>query len=212
MSAEKRIITKCHYRYSQINNFIAVKDFMFVREKGANHLLIRFCNFSDFTINSLAFTIVELDAAGQMLRKLKVKKADLDILPGNTYAPDVGFKVSEDCCDCKIIFRRVKSGNYIYRIHENTIIADYCKPQRKLVENGSEIKSGVSFCVKSNRTKRAKASVFWALIGLIIIITVNSARPFALYYKNEIEAWVKDYTESILQKEETSTETDDSST
>ena len=212
MSAEKQIITKCHYRYSQINNFIAVKDFMFVREKGANRLLIRFCNFTDFTVNSLTFTIVELDAAGKVLRKLKVKQEALNIAPGGTYAPNAGFQVDADCCDCKIIFRRVSSGNYIYRIHENRIISDYRKPQRELVENGSESTSGSPFYVKSNRAKKAKASASWAAIGLIIIIIINSARPFALYYKDEIETWVKDYTESIWQKEETSAENDDSST
>ena len=197
MWAEKRSITKCHYRYSQINNFISVKDFMFVRENGINHLLVRFCNFSDFTVNSLAFTIIPLDASGKALGKLKVKQSSLEILPGNTSAPGAGFKVPADCCDCNIIIRRVKSGKYLYRVQERRIITDYCETPREIVEDGSDATPQPLFYVKSVRAKKVKASVFLASVFLFIILTFNSVRPFAIYYGDEIKTLVKDYAESI---------------
>ncbi len=211
MSAEKQSITKCQYRYSQINNFISVKDLMFVRENGINHLLIRFCNFSDFTVNSLVFTIIELDTSGKVLGKLKVREDSLDILPGNTYAPLAGFKVHADCCDCKIIIRQAESGNYLYRLQERKIVTDYCKPRGEIVEDGNDSKSKTLFYVKSSRSKKPKASVFLAVFCLFIIITLNAARPFALYYENEIKQWVKEYAETIWAEETDSAEINESS-
>ena len=211
MSAEKRSITKCNYRYSQINNFISVKDFMFVRENGVNHLLIRFCNLSDFTINALTFSIIELDASGKILGKLKVSEESLNILPGNTYTPQAGFKVPADCCDCKIVIHRVTSGNYIYRTIERKIVTDYCKPQGELIEGGNDTKPRNRFYVKSKHSKKAKSSGFLAIVLLFTIIIINAARPFILYYEDDIKQLVKNYTETYWAEGTDSADTNESS-
>ena len=211
MSAEKASITKCHYRYSQINNFISVKDFMFVRENGINHLLIRFCNHSDFTVNSLAFTILQLDASGKVLKKLKVRQDSLEILPGNTYAPSAGFKVENDCCDCKIIIRRVRSGNYMYRMQQRHIVTDYCVPRASIAEDEKASSRRPSFYVRSSRTKKVRASVFFAAICLFIIITLNAVRPFAIYYKDEIKTSIDNFTKNIWAESDDSAENRESS-
>lgn len=211
MSAEKQSITKCHYRYSQINNFISVKDFMFVRENGTNHLLIRFVNLSDFTVNSLAFTVTELDASGKVLGKFKIKLDSLEILAGSTYAPPAGFKVHSDCCDCVINIRRAKSENYLYRIQGKQIVTDYCKPSKAIIEGGDDSKSKTLFYVKSSRAKKIKASVVGAAISLLIIITFNAARPFAMYYKDEIKNFLKEYAETIWAESTETAENNESS-
>ena len=207
MSAEKQSITKCHYRYSQINNFISVKDFMFVRENGNNHLLIRFCNYSNYTINALTFTVTELDASGKTLGEFTVCEEFLEMSPGSTYTPEAGFKVHSDCCDCKITIRRAQSGNYIYRTQGKSIITDYAKPREKIIENEITTKNPKLFYISSNRSKKAKASSLLAIICLFAIITVNAARPFALYFKSEITQFVKEYAESLKPEETTEAET-----
>ena len=209
MSAEKRSITKCHYRYSQINNFVSVKDFMFVREDGINRLLIRFCNYSNHTIDALTFTVTELDASGKALGEFTICEEFFEMHPGSTYAPEAGFKVHSDCCDCRITVRRAQSGNYIYRTQGKSIITDYSKPREKIIENVSGGKSPQLFYVTSEQSKKARASAFLAFICLFAILAVNAARPFALYYKNEITQFVKEYAESLRQEETTEAETEE---
>lgn len=211
MSAEQQNITKCHYRYSQINNFVSVKDFMFVKENGINHLLIRFCNFSDFQVDSITFTIIQLDASGKTLDKLKFSLACEDLFPGNIFTPSAGFKVHKDCCDCKVVFNKVISGNYVYRIKGGKIIADYCKPESDTVENSSNEKSKIDFHVKSNRIKKPIASLSLAIVSLLLIITINTSYIFAIIFENNIKQFIKEYAEAIWAEETTSADTDGSS-
>ena len=201
MSSDNQSITKCRYRYSQINNFVSVKDFMFVKENGYNHLLIRFCNFSDYEINSIAFTIIQLDASGKVLGDLKCRNDNVNILPGDTYAPAVGFIVSEDCCDCKIIIRSVESGKFIYRVRQNKILTYYRKPTEEIVEGGEDSKEKLFFYVKSSRTKKNRASVLLCSLCLVLIMVLNIARPIALYYEQEVKDCINYFAENIWKAE-----------
>lgn len=211
MSSDNQSITKCHYRYSQINNFVSVKDFMFVKENGYNHLLIRFCNFSDYEINSIAFTIIQLDASGKVLGNLKCRDDNINMLPGNTYAPAVGFKVSEDCCDCKIIIRSAESGNFVYRVRQNKVLTYYRKPTEEIVDGGNDTKRKPLFYVKSSRTKKPRASVFLCSLCLVFIMVLNIARPIALYYEQEVKDYFNHFAENIWKAETDSADIGESS-
>lgn len=211
MSSDNQSITKCHYRYSQINNFVSVKDFMFVKENGYNHLLIRFCNFSDYEINSITFTIIQLDASGKVLGDLKCRNDNVNILPGDTYAPDVGFIVSEDCCDCKIIIPSVESGKFIYRVRKNKILTYYRKPTEEIVEGGKDSKEKLSFYVKSSRTKKNRASVLLCSLCLVLIMLLNIAHPIALYYEQEVKDYINYFAENIWKAETDSADIGESS-
>ena len=199
MSAEKKTINKFHYRYPQINNFISVKELMFIRENESNHLLIRFCNLSDFTVNEFSFTVIELDYSARVLGRHYVNEDTLDVRPGDTYSPTSDIAISTDCCDCKIIINQAISGKYLYRPHEGKIITDYIKPQREIVINSSTAKPQPLFRSISAHSKKPTASLLLCIICTIAIITLCFARPIISYYTEDISQYIQKYLDEVWQ-------------
>ena len=199
MSAEKKTINKFHYRYPQINNFVSVKELMFIRENESSHLLIRFCNLSDFTVNELSFTVIELDSSARVLGKHYVSEDALDILPGNTYASTSDIEISTDCCDCKITVNQAISGKYLYRPHEGKIIIDYVKPPCDIVTGSSTTKPLPLFRTRSEHSKKPKASLLLCIICAVAIITLCFARPVMSYYTEDIRQYIQEYVYEIWQ-------------
>ena len=127
MPSVQQHISKGLYHYSQLDSFISVKDYLFVRSDNRKCLLLRFSNDSDFTADSMEYTIVQLDSAGNLLGKTKVFRENMNFAPGSTYTADDGIVVQEYCNDFKILFTRVTSGCYQYTVKRGKVITHYLK-------------------------------------------------------------------------------------
>ena len=199
MSAENRIVNKLRYRYPQINNFVSVKELLFIRENESNHLLIRFCNLCDVTVNEIAFTVIELDYYARVLGRHYVNEDTLDIRPGDTYSPTSDIAISTDCCDCKIIIHHAISGKYLYREHEGKIITDFIKPQHEIVTDSSTAKPQPLFHTSSEHSKNPKASLILCIVFTIVIIMLCFARPIISYYTEDIRQYIQEYLNEVWQ-------------
>lgn len=129
MAKSQQRISKGFYQYSQVNNFITVKNYMFIREKGKKCLLIRFVNDSDFTVDSMEYTVVQLGAGGQVIDNTRVACKKMNLAPGEMYASNESIVVDDYCSDFKVVFSCVRSGNYVYTVREGRAVADYILPE-----------------------------------------------------------------------------------
>ena len=182
MATSQQRISKGFYQYSQVNNFITVKNYMFLREKGKKCLLIRFVNDSDFTVDSMEYVVVQLGVGGEIIDNTKVvcKKMNLD--PGEMYASDESVVVDDYCTDFRVVFSCVRSGDYVYTVREGRLVADYTLPNSAL-EIGKK-KSGRR--VRRFRVKRrlirhpliATLAPIVALILAILCVTLYMVRDF----------------------------------
>lgn len=129
MAKSQQRISKGFYQYSQVNNFITVKNYMFLREKGKKCLLIRFVNDSDFKVDSMEYTVVQLGAGGQVIDNIRVECKKMNLAPGEMYVSNESIVVDDYCSDFKVVFSRVCSGNYVYTVREGRAVADYTLPE-----------------------------------------------------------------------------------
>lgn len=182
MAISQQRISKGFYQYSQVNNFITVKNYMFLREKGKKCLLLRFVNDTDFKVDSMEYTVVQLDAGGQTIATIPVVCKKMNFAPGEMYASNDSIVVDDYCSDFKIVFSAVHSGNYVYTVRDGRVVADYSLP-----EEGVEIgKKKRGRKIKRFRVKRklirhpiiATLAPIVAAILAILCVTLYMARDF----------------------------------
>ena len=101
MKVKIKHVTKSAYRYLQYAGFVSVKEFVFARQDEKKYLLIRFANDTSFQINSMEYTIIQLDDKGVELKKTKQIKSGLLIEGGGEYTTPDGVVVEETCTDIR---------------------------------------------------------------------------------------------------------------
>ncbi|MBQ4141406.1 MAG: hypothetical protein IJD70_08720 [Clostridia bacterium] len=201
MPSPNQQILKGYYQYSQINNFVSVKNFMFVKDNKKNGLLIRFSNDSDFRVDSMSFTIVQLDSTGSTIGKNNVTLKSLDFMPGTNYSSNDPIIVGDNCSNFKLYFTEVRSGNYRYRIRHGKIITDYCKADPDTIETVN-INSSGDLSVKPRRFGKPAASRFLAGLLLLLILAANAFRMFSVYYEHERERIAQEKKEQEKKEKE----------
>lgn len=121
----ENLIAKGNYRHSQIGNFVSVKNYIFLREKGVKRLLLRFSNELGYTVNGMSYSVFQYDAEGNLLGRLQVRHDGIQLEPLGTYATETPLAVDEKCADFKIVFSEVRSGQYRYRVADQRVSVFY---------------------------------------------------------------------------------------
>ena len=126
MKHDCKIISKGLYKESDFDNgILAVKQYVFSREKNKKYLMIRFLNKANFIINALEFWIIQKNADGVEIGEIKVRIKDIYARPGEIFSPERCFLVKEKCSDFEIRFVAVKSGSYEYRFKNGETFVRY---------------------------------------------------------------------------------------
>ena len=73
----ENVISKGFYGFSQIKDFISVKNHMFLNNGNKNYLSIRFSNDSNVVFDSFSFDIIQLDSSGRSIGKVFVEYKDI---------------------------------------------------------------------------------------------------------------------------------------
>ena len=199
MTQDSQIISKGLYVYSQIDDFIAVKDYIFSRSQGKKCLFLRFINYADYVVNSMSFTLIQLSSSGEELGHIDINCSKLDIRPGQSYACNNGIVVNEYCSDFKVIFSSVHSENYIYTVCNGRVAVSVDLPQQTLI-SGDPAKKPIhkAFSVKRRSFAKPRLSVFLATVMLILMLALNVAYVLYTY----IDA-ILDERERLEQEAET---------
>ncbi|MBQ8409090.1 MAG: hypothetical protein IJY39_09545 [Clostridia bacterium] len=200
MPSVQQHISKGFYKYSQIDRFISVKNYMFVRANNRKCLMIRFSNDSDFTVNSMDFVIVQLDSAGALLATTKISYDSLSVAPGNTYTPDEGIIVDEFCTDFKIQFSCVCSGNYKYLVKKGKIAVLYQQEEGALVPAQPRYNPVSKFSVKPLKTGKPALAVFLGVCVLILVTLLNLNHMY-WRYKEATEEETTEASEAYTEQD-----------
>lgn len=181
MSFIQQYIAKGIYRYSQIENFVSVKDYMIVRSDDNKCLMLRFSNDTNYTVTSMKFTIIQLDNSGKIISKKKHQYERLAFAPDAQFVPDEGIIIDERCHDFKISFSEVCSDKYIYAVKCGEISVYYDGDKTK---QSSKKTSKRTACLDVRKLKigKPKFAVFIAVTALVIIIVANGANMIKKYY------------------------------
>ena len=172
MKNKVTVIEKGLYKHPQLAEMISVKEYMFVLSRGKKCLAQRFCNDSDFTVNSMQFTLIEFDDAKNVIQKRKFNYDGISVKPGATYVPKRQIVLSDGCVDYRIVLNRITSGRYHYHVKGNDYLLYFDQSTPKTTP--STIKSvSVSKTYGRRFTKTAALAIFSvALMTAVFAISV----------------------------------------
>ncbi len=167
-------ISKGVYLHPQTAGFVTVKQYIFLRKKGKKCLLIKFSNGCDFKISAMKFTVIQLDAAGELIKKTPVSYNTLSVLQGRDFSVNSGIIVDEKCCDFKVVFDEVFSGYFKYVIRNGAPVAYYEKHSDLTVEGGKKISGFVpAFFAKERKIKTSALAYFAAVLAIAAVLLLN---------------------------------------
>ena len=181
------------YSYPQLNNFISVRNYMYIWQNGKKCLILRFFNGFTQEINELEYTVTQIDIKGNVIKQSDVVKKDICISPGNLYSPNTGLLVDDACVDFRLSVKSARSGKYTYRVFDDVIEAFYELPEKeffedvKISDRGKEVRD---FSEESRVIGKPKRAGFIAVVALILILSLNAfqlAYPYIDF--SFIEEW-----------------------
>lgn len=187
---EHQYISKGIYQYSQIGNFVSVKNYIFIRKDEKKQLLLRFSNDFDYVVNSMTYVVVQIDAAGKVIARKKITHKDMELYPGGMYVTEQPIDVDEYCSDFKIEFSEVISESYRYEVHSDMIAVHYIKTVEPLLDlsemKRKEKRKRKDVSVRRYHVKRKKfqergVAAFVAAILTIVMLGLNILNMVGIY-------------------------------
>ena len=174
MKSDQQCVAKGFYKYPQINNFISVKNYIFLRSKNKKYLLLQFVNDMNCSINFIKYTVVQIDVNGKVLKKTQTSSSLYSLAPGKSFVLKEAIAVDDYCADFKIIFSEADSNRYTYRIHNGEVVTYYNKKDSPIVNTALEQKRLYNLSVKQRKFGRPKLAVLLAIVILLALFVFNA--------------------------------------
>ena len=187
MASNKQCIAKGIYRRTQIDGFLKVKNYIFLRDGRKKRLLLRFENGMDVTVDGMTYTVFQYDEHGSLIGRTHMSHGALSVAPHEVFAPGESAVVDEKCVDFEIVFSEVRSGKYVYRVIEKIVSVYYdgtAVPYAPKKERNEEDDDELLHSVR-RRTFGDESSarlVTWMVV--LILIGLNIMSVFFLIQKN----------------------------
>ncbi len=177
----EQIISKGVYGFSQVKDFISVSNYIFMHCGEKIALAIRFFNDTEHVFDSVSFYVIQLDALGKVIGKIRVDYTGMNFEPGTTYVSENGIAVDSTCVDFKIQFCEAYSGYYKYVIRNGKAIIYYDRNKAEELAGEFERTVTPTANVKRKEYGKAKLTAFIAVLAVIIIAAFNAFYLFYVY-------------------------------
>ena len=169
---------KSAYRYLQYAGYVSVKEFVIAEQEEKKYLLIRFANDTSFQINSLEYTVIQLNDKGEELRKTKQTKSELLFESEGEYTTTEGVIVDDSCADIKVEIENFVSGSIRYRFENGELEGEYLRSLPPIVEAKGKIKQPYKhLCVYEKKDKSSRKATLIAIIGYLLLLGATFAPP-----------------------------------
>jgi hypothetical protein len=73
----------------------------------------------------MEFVLLQLDANGTILERTTIKYDKMVVDPGREYVPTSGIRVNKNCCDFRIVYKKVCSDQFRYCLCGDDIVVHY---------------------------------------------------------------------------------------
>ena len=195
------ITAKGMYRHSQIEQFISIKEYMFVQREGSKYLIVRYTNDMNTTIDTMRFILTEMNADGDVIAVRRIEQKNLRADAGATFAPNEGIPISDDCMDFTIKFEQASSDVYTYRPRGRKVCVYYTPPKKRRIKPpaGSD-----EFTVKNLRRPTSRSVTLKVIFVLLVFIAASVAVSYAQYIvdynrRHGLSNFVSQITESYCE-------------
>ena len=172
--AHEQIISKGVYSFSQVKDFISVSNYIFMHCGDKIALAIRFSNDTEHVFDSVTFDVIQLDALGKVIGKIRVEYSKMNFKPGTTYVSSTGIAVDGTCVDFKIQFCEAYSGYYKYVIRNGKAIIYYDRNKASELAGDFDHIPAPSVSVNRKHYGKTKLTAFIAVLAVIIMLAFNA--------------------------------------
>ena len=194
---ERQIISKGEYRHYQIDNYISVKQYIFLRVDGKKCLSLRYTNSLGCKVNAFKFLLVQMDIKGNVISKKKIRISDIVFANGTDYTPSKGIVVDEKCTDFKVLMLCAYAGRYRYKLKNDKIALYYVPHKHWDYEEGNGSKKRFKVVSKSKvRAPSVRMLAFAMIIALVILVF----SPIITFYANRIFTNLKRIVKNSLEE------------
>lgn len=180
---ERQIISKGEYRHYQIDNFISVKQYIFLRVNEKKCLVMRFTNSLGCKVNAFKFVLYQIDIKGNVICKKKIRVNNISLHDGRNYTSNKGIILDEKCVDFKVVMLCAYSDRYRYKLKNDKIAVYYVPHKKWSYEDSDNYKDTVKVKSKTKfRTGAVRLLAFLMILALILV----ALSPIIEYFGNII--------------------------
>ena len=198
-NTEMQIISKGEYKHYQIDNFISVKQYMFLRNNGKKCLTLRCTNSLDNKVNGFMFLLVQLDVNGNVISKKKIKINNIVFYKNSDYTCNKGIIVDEKCVDFKVQMLCVYSDRYRYKLKNDKVAIYYVAHRGWKYEEDSQ--GSAEFKTKS-KTGFKPFSVRIIAVTVVALLIILVLSPIITFFTNRIVTNIKRLRNQAKAKKE----------
>ena len=177
------IISKGDYKHYQIDNFISVKQYIFIRSDGQKCLTMRYTNSLGHNVNGFKFFLIQLDLKGNVISRKKIRINNIVFPSDSDYTSNKGIIVDERCVDFKVQMLCVYSDRYRYKL-KNDRVAVYYVPHKKWSYEDDKIRE--KNIKAASKTRVRTPSVRFVASVVIIAMIILALSPIITYFTNRI--------------------------
>lgn len=185
MYDKNTILARGMYRHNQHSSFVCVREFMFVRKKEKKCLVLRFLNETDATLNTVEYTLKQLDIDGKVVDSSVITHSNLRAVSGKTFSPRTALVLKDECVDFRVEIIKATSGLYTYHLRGECVVVDYGIDDLSHTPHNKE-RSDYSVTPRKNYKPGRRTG--WALVliflGCVLAIALNVCQELYYAYKD----------------------------
>lgn len=196
------VITKGSYSQFRFNDFVSVRQYLLIREKGEKFLLLKLSNDAKERLTGLKLVVEQLDVRGVRIETSHVEWTDVNGEPGAKFVPKKKIPLRESCVEVKIRLVGATYGDYSCEVKSNELVVVYDKKK----EDGKKDYSANTHGEKSVKKARSfKVPYIFSIVSAFVLICALGFTALQLWQFKEKETsfrWEDIRYEFIDGKEE----------
>lgn len=120
------VVSKGEYDNGTVLPRVYPKQYVILRDGKKNKFLsLRFYNGLEVSLTHVEFILFQLDSAGNVLKRSRIRENITRGIPEKTFALPCGIRLCEKCSDFKIVMVEARCGRYSYSLKSNNASAVY---------------------------------------------------------------------------------------
>ena len=172
------VIAKGSYSNFRFNDFVSVRQYLLIREKGEKYLIMKLSNDAKETVTGLKLVVEQLDVRGLCIETSHVEWNDINGRAGQKFIPKSKIHLRENCVEVKIRLVGATYGDYTYSVKSNELVVTYQKPQEKLHKDYSYCTGGRDSVSEVRKFKIPTAIIAMTLFVLLCVLVATALQLF----------------------------------
>ena len=178
------VIAKGSYSDFRFNDFVSVRQYLLIREKGRKYLILKLLNQGAETVTALKLVVEQIDVRGKSIATSRVEWSGLQGKAGEAFVPQDKIPLKENCMEVKINLVGAVYGDYTYSVKSNQLVVTYDKKPCVNDKDYSQHTGGQKIVLSERKFKSPRSLVVVA-IAVMIMAIAGTTLQLSFFKKNQ---------------------------